>query len=67
MEFGMKSQTFLQTLAPEVREALDVPGIDGELTRFIQRARAAWPELSVDERVFVAYAAARFGPGQTRR
>jgi RNA polymerase sigma-70 factor, ECF subfamily len=57
--------TFLQTLASEVREALDVPGVDTELTRFIHRARAAWPELRLDERVFVAYAGARFAPGQT--
>lgn len=57
--------TFLQTLAPEVRDTLDTPGVDTELTRFIHRARAAWPELRVDERVFVAYAGARFGPGQT--
>ena len=59
------AEQFLNHLPAEARPGFDAADLPVELSRFIARARAAWPELTVEEAAFTQYAAERFAPEQT--
>lgn len=59
------AEQFLEHLPEEASSGFDAADLPAELQRFVGRARAAWPELSVDDTAFVRYAAEHFGAGQS--
>jgi RNA polymerase sigma-70 factor len=62
------ADAFLEHLHPEARAesfASNQAASERALRDFVERGRAAWPELRVEPRDLVVYVAARFQPGQT--
>jgi RNA polymerase sigma-70 factor (ECF subfamily) len=53
------AEAFSRRLSPEVPASSDTPSLTDALTKFVAAARAAWPDLEVDEVLFIEHLAER--------
>jgi RNA polymerase sigma-70 factor (ECF subfamily) len=63
-----RAAQFLELVTAPVAERLStIADLDAVLTRLVDDARAAWPELTMDEAAFLAHLARRLSPEWTAR